>query len=81
MRGSASAATGWSSRSTAGPGREVAGQRKGYGLTIWLQDITERKKLENRERMSRQRTESLIRITQTHFPSIRDLLDYALGRP
>ncbi len=48
------------------------------GVTIWFQDISERKVLEHRARLNQQRTESLIRITQTQFPTIRELLDYAL---
>ncbi|MRR14350.1 PAS domain S-box protein, partial [archaeon] len=48
------------------------------GVTIWFRDISERKILERRERLNKQRTEGLIRIIQKQFPTIRELLDYTL---
>jgi diguanylate cyclase (GGDEF)-like protein/PAS domain S-box-containing protein len=47
-------------------------------VTIWFTDITERRRMEEDARTSRQRMESQLRITQLQFPSTQKLLDHAL---
>ncbi len=51
---------------------------RAIGVTIWVQDISERNSLEEEARINQLRMESLLRISQGAFDSVQDLLDYAL---
>jgi len=52
---------------------------KPTGVIVWLQDITERKKIEEQSHLNQARMESLLKITQATFATVQELLDFALN--